>query len=254
MLGGLVVVEIRSSIVLPARREDVTLCTSDGHTLVGELAVPPGAPPVATLVTVHPLPTAGGTMDSHVLRKAAARLPAQAGCAVLRFNTRGTASSRGRSEGAFDDGVSEGRDLAAALDLVRERGLPRPWLVGWSFGTEVILKHALGHPMAGAILLSPPLRRTTAEELLAWREVSVPLVAIVPEHDDFLPPAAARRAFAVLPHCVEIDIAGAKHLWVGETATRAVLTEIVRVVHPAALPLATEWDDGNEQGDSGHGA
>ena len=35
-------------------------------------------------------PTAGGMMDSHVLRKASWRLPALAGLAVLRFNTRGT--------------------------------------------------------------------------------------------------------------------------------------------------------------------
>jgi alpha/beta superfamily hydrolase len=39
---------------------------------VGELAVPAGRPPVATLVTLHPLPTSGGFMDSHILRKAAA--------------------------------------------------------------------------------------------------------------------------------------------------------------------------------------
>ena len=36
------------------------------------------AEPVATLVCLHPLPTAGGFMDSHILRKAAARLPALA--------------------------------------------------------------------------------------------------------------------------------------------------------------------------------
>ena len=61
--------------------------------------------PVATLVTLHPLPTAGGFMDSHILRKAAARLPALADLAVLRFNTRGTTSPRGTSEGAFDGGT-----------------------------------------------------------------------------------------------------------------------------------------------------
>ena len=38
-------------------------------------------------------------MDSHVFRKAAYRLPALAGIAVLRFNTRGTTSVQGTSEG-----------------------------------------------------------------------------------------------------------------------------------------------------------
>ena len=49
--------EIRASSVLPARREPVTLHTDDGLDLVGELALPAGRDPVATLVCLHPLPT-----------------------------------------------------------------------------------------------------------------------------------------------------------------------------------------------------
>ena len=67
----------------PARREEIELRTLDDLTLVGELALPEQREPVATLVTLHPLPTAGGFMDSHILRKAAARLPALADLAVL---------------------------------------------------------------------------------------------------------------------------------------------------------------------------
>ena len=141
--------EIRGPVLLPARREDVELETIDGLTLVGELALPADRDPVATLVTLHPLPTAGGFMDSHILRKAAARLPALADLAVLRFNTRGTTSPRGTSEGAFDGGRDEAFDLAAAMDFVRERSLPRPWLLGWSFGTEVALKYGRDHDVEG---------------------------------------------------------------------------------------------------------
>ena len=117
-------------LLLPARREEIELRTLDELTLVGELALPRDREPVATLVTLHPLPTAGGFMDSHILRKSAARLPALADLAVLRFNTRGTTSPRGTSEGAFDGGGAEAFDLAAAMDFVRERRLPHPWLVG----------------------------------------------------------------------------------------------------------------------------
>ncbi|MGA8454924.1 MAG: alpha/beta hydrolase, partial [Streptosporangiaceae bacterium] len=67
--------EIRASTVLPAVRTPVTLRTADGLNLVGELAVPVARTPVATLIALHPLPTAGGMMDSHVLRKASYRLP-----------------------------------------------------------------------------------------------------------------------------------------------------------------------------------
>ena len=105
---------IRANSVLPARREAVTLQTADGLSLVGELALPEDREPVATLVCLHPLPTHGGMMDSHVFRKAAFRLPALAGVAVLRFNTRGTASNHGTSEGSFDHAVGEKYDVAAA--------------------------------------------------------------------------------------------------------------------------------------------
>ena len=88
---------IRANSVLPAKRRDIELHTADGLTLVGELALPLHGGPVATLVCLHPLPTHGGMMDSHVFRKAAWRLPALAGVAVLRFNTRGTSSPHGTS-------------------------------------------------------------------------------------------------------------------------------------------------------------
>src|SRR3978361_686062 len=107
---------IRANSVLPARREEITLHTADGLSLVGELATPVDRAPVATLLCLHPLPTHGGMMDSHLLRKAAFRLPALAGIAVLRFNTRGTTSVRGSSEGAFDAAVGERFDVAAAIE------------------------------------------------------------------------------------------------------------------------------------------
>jgi alpha/beta superfamily hydrolase len=235
-------IEISAGVELPATREDIELHTDDGLTLVGELASPLDRPPVATLVCLHPLPTHGGFMDSHILRKAAARLPALAQLAVLRFNTRGTTSPRGTSEGEFGDAVDERHDLAAAMAFVAERGLPKPWLLGWSFGTEVVLKYGSRHPIAGAILLSPPLHRTTPDEIAAWADAGVPLVAIVPEFDDYLRPPEAAARFAAVPHAQVIGVEGGKHLWVGEKQTYRVLTEIVAQVNPVALPLPTIWE------------
>lgn len=234
--------EIRGPVLLPARREDIELHTLDDLTLVGELATPIDAEPVATLVTLHPLPTAGGFMDSHILRKAAARLPALARLAVLRFNTRGTTSPRGTSEGQFDGGHAEEFDVAAAMAFVRERGLPRPWLVGWSFGTELALKYGRDHDVEGIILLSPPLHRATDEDIAAWEGDERSVVVVVPELDDYLRPAEAAERFAAIPHAVMIPVDGGRHLWVGESQTRRVLTEIVAAVNPDALPLPTVWD------------
>lgn len=241
--------EIRGGINLPALREEIELHTTDGLTLVGELAMPVGGAPVATLVTLHPLPTAGGFMDSHILRKAAGRLPALANIAVLRFNTRGTKSARGHSQGEFGHGVEERADVAAAMAFVAERGLPHPWLVGWSFGTELALKYGLEHAIEGAILLSPPLHRASAEEVAAWDGNHRQLIALVPELDDYLQGPEARERFSTVSHIDIVEVEGGKHLWVGENQTKRVLNEIVERVNPAAAPLP-EWWNGDVEGSS----
>lgn len=233
--------EITATTVLPARREDVTIVTPDGLTLVGELALPQSRPPEATLICLHPLPTHGGMMDSHVLRKASFRLPALADLAVFRFNTRGTSSERGRSEGEFGGGETERHDVAAAIAFAADADLPRRWLLGWSFGTELALRFGNDPDIEGAILLSPPLRRVTEPELDAWADTGKPLLALVPEFDDYLQPPEARRRFARLPHAEVIGVPGARHLWVGERYVRIVLNEIVRRVNPAAWPLPNDW-------------
>jgi len=234
-------VPITANSILPAQRESVTLRTSDGLTLVGELALPADRDPVATIVCVHPLPTHGGMMDSHVLRKMSWRLPALADLAVLRFNTRGTSSAAGASQGTFDCGIGEGLDLHAAIQEVVGRGLPNIWLVGWSFGTDVVLKHGNVDPVQGAILLSPPLRFTTTEELQRWQGGHRRVVALVPEFDDFLPPELAREAFAVAPTIEVVDVPEAKHLWVGERFVSEVLNRIVHVIDSDAPDLPEEW-------------
>jgi alpha/beta superfamily hydrolase len=235
--------EITASTILPASREPITLLTADGLNLVGELALPAQRPPAATLICLHPLPTHGGMMDSHVLRKASYRLPALADLAVLRFNTRGTSSQRGTSEGEFGGGEAERYDVAAAIAYGADLDLPGLWLVGWSFGTELALRFGLDPDVVGAILLSPPLKRATDADLDAWGDSGKPVLALVPEFDDYLRPEEASVRFARIPQAEVIAVPGAKHLWVGEPYVRIALNEIVRRVNPAGWPLATEWKE-----------
>ena len=232
-------IEIRSSVELPVERKPFILHTSDGEALVAELALPVGKPPVATLICLHPLPTHGGFMESHVIRKASNRLPYLADIAVLRFNTRGTESPQGKSTGNFDGGVAERFDLEAAVAWAVAQGLPNPWLLGWSFGTELTLKYGVNQPVLGGILLAPPLHRTSQAELERWNHVDKRLVGIIPEHDDYLKPDEAAVAFSVIGKFEQINVEGGKHLWVGEDQVYRVLSEIVGVVNPAALPLPT---------------
>ena len=131
------------------------------------------------------------------------------------------------------------------MDWGVRAGLPKLWLLGWSFGTELTLKWGVLPPVEGGILLSPPLRRATDEDLDRWAAAGKSLTALVPEFDDYLRPDEARQRFARVPKADVIGVDGAKHLWVGENYVRIVLETIVRVVNPAALRgagLPTEWE------------
>ena len=97
---------VRPSTILPAQRTPFTVTTSDGQTLIGEVAAPISGY-TGAILCLHPLPTAGGMMDSHIYKKAAYRLPAMSGIEVIRFNTRGTTSEAGTSDGVFDNGGAD---------------------------------------------------------------------------------------------------------------------------------------------------
>jgi hypothetical protein len=248
-MSGVGTQAIRANTVLPARRRDIELHTADGLALVGELALPLERDPVATLVTLHPLPTHGGFMDSHVFKKASYRLPALADIAVLRFNTRGTTSPRGTSEGSFHDARDERFDVAAAIAFARDAvdpALVNRWLLGWSFGTDLALMYGNDPAIEGAILLSPPLKYSSPEHLAGWAHSGKPVVALVPELDDYLRPREAVERFSSIPQARVVAVEGAKHLWVGENFVRRALDEIVATVSPGAAPLPTCWDGGTQ--------
>lgn len=231
---------IRPSTVLPAIRTPFTLQTQDGQTLIGEVSAPV-ANPTSAILMFHPNPTGGGMMDSHIYKKAANRLPAMAGITVIRFNTRGTTSDAGTSTGTYDGGRDEKYDVQAAINYCFETlELTEVWIVGWSFGTEIALCHARDPRVKGLILLSPPLMKVEESDLQFWAEDGRPVIALVPEHDDYLKPDQARLRFASIPQLELIAVDGAKHLWVGEPYVHRVLSEITRIVAPARLPLPTE--------------
>ena len=231
---------VRPSTILPANRTPFTVATADGQTLVGEVAAPLSGY-TGAILCLHPLPTAGGMMDSHIYKKASFRLPAMSGIEVIRFNTRGTTSEAGTSTGEFDNGRAEKFDVEAmmtyCLDILKLENL---WVVGWSFGTDLALQHAKDPRIKGLILLSPPLRTSKESDMQYWAEDGRPVIALVPEHDDYLKPAEAKIRFAPLTQIEIIPVDGAKHLWVGEPSVHRVLSEITKILAPERLPLPTE--------------
>ena len=231
---------IRPSTVLPAVRKPISFTTDDGLTLIGEVATPEG-PITSSLLCLHPNPTGGGMMDSHIYKKAANRLPALAGIQVIRFNTRGTSSEAGTSEGTYDHGKGEVEDVIAAINYCFDTlKVSTLWVVGWSFGTDLALCYAKDPRVAGLILLSPPMQRTPESVLEFWQNDSRPVIAYVPEHDEYLNPEQAVERFKIFPRLTLIPILGAKHLWVGEPFVHLILSEITKQLAPQRLPLPTE--------------
>ena len=232
---------VRSNSVFESTRTPFHVRTADGVDLIGEVAAPIGSSKDAILC-LHPLPTAGGMMDSHIYKKAANRLPAMAGITVVRFNTRGTTSEAGSSTGTFDNGKAEHFDVEAMLsycfDVLQLENL---WVTGWSFGTDLALQHAKDPRHKGLILLSPPLRTTTQEQLEYWNQDPRPITALIPELDDYLKPDAASQRFGVVPKIKIIAVDGAKHLWIGEPSVHRVLSEIRSIVTGDQEPLPVEF-------------
>jgi alpha/beta superfamily hydrolase len=231
---------IRPSTVLPANRSAITIKTSDGLNLIGELTTPLGEV-TGSLLMLHPNPSGGGMMDSHIYKKAANRLPAMAGIQIIRFNTRGTVSEAGKSDGEYDHGKGEKLDVLAALDYCFEQlKIKDLYVIGWSFGAELALQYARDKRIKELILLSPPMLSTTDEDLDFWIKDGRVITALIPELDDYLKPEAAKLKFSKVKNLKQIDVAGAKHLWVGEPMVHLVLSEIVKVIAPSALPLPQE--------------
>jgi hypothetical protein len=187
-------------------------------------------------------------MDSHIIRKASLRLPALADISVLRFNTRGTESPHGRSAGEFDEARSEQFDVEAAIAAGRAERAPRLVLLGWSFGTDLMLKFGRQPGVDAVVLLSPPLRYTSDEELQAWAHpvaggaAPIPMTVLVPELDDFLRPAEAKHRFAVVPQAEVAGVESAKHLWVGERYVQRVLDTVASVALRRPVSLPHTWE------------
>ena len=109
-------------------------------------------------VICHPHPLYGGTLHNKVVHRVASAL-FQLGCAVLRFNFRGT----GKSEGTHDRGAGEVEDARAALAFQRARyPNARAILGGFSFGSGVAARLAGSESGIDHLLLvAPPV--TTAD-------------------------------------------------------------------------------------------
>jgi uncharacterized protein len=110
----------------------------------------------AAVVLAHPHPQYGGSMHTKVVYQSAKALK-RIGCAVLRFNFRGT----GVSAGTYDEGRGEMDDCRAAIEFMRRQYPDIPlWAAGMSFGAWISLTVGASDPRVTTLLgIAPPLSR-----------------------------------------------------------------------------------------------
>lgn len=92
--------------------------------------------PTRVVVVAHPHPLFGGTMNNKVVQTIVRAFVLAGWCAV-RFNFRGV----GRSEGVYDHGVGEEKDMRAVIQHVLQPGQVLA-LAGFSFGAYVAARVA----------------------------------------------------------------------------------------------------------------
>lgn len=187
--------------------EAITLESTDGLTLEGELDTVRGAP--ATLLLCHPHPQMGGTMNAPLLIAARDAL-LRKGWNVLRFNFRGI----GTSEGTSSTGSAEMRDAAGALERARTLGVPVA-IAGWSFGAAVALRLAgETDDFLGCVAIAPAIdeKPGVTEGVPSDVEPRCPALLVVGVNDELVEPSRVQEW--AIEHGAEFhEMKGANHFF-----------------------------------------
>ena len=151
-------------------------------------------------------------MDNNVVLALALGL-AQEGFVTLRFNFRGV----GGSQGEHTVGERESQEVLAALELIKAwpdtNG--KTGLIGYSFGTAVILRHGELHDEADVIVLvSPPFR---AVEDTPLKESKVPAMIVTGDRDRLVDSTQLNAELASFKNAFEFKLFdGVDHFWYGQ--------------------------------------
>jgi alpha/beta superfamily hydrolase len=165
------------------------------------------------VVLAHPHPQYGGTMHTKVVYQAAKAFK-RIGCAVLRFNFRGT----GLSAGAYDEGRGEMDDFRAAVAFMCGQYPDAPlWAAGMSFGAWISLTVGATDPRVTTLVgIAPPLSRYDFEPV---RASAKPKFFIQGERDELCPLKEMQEFYARATDPKElVVIDAADHLFDGKTS------------------------------------
>jgi len=160
----------------------------------------------AAAVLLHPHPEFGGNRHNSVIDALFRALPA-AGVTTVRFDFSSAEVGEATNEAV------EALGQASTSPLV---------LVGYSFGADIAA--GITDPrVAGWLLVAPPLRTVPLAAMAAGPDRR-PKRALVPEHDQFSPPARTRSLVDGWPETTIEVISGADHFLSGATDTVVVQT------------------------------
>jgi alpha/beta superfamily hydrolase len=162
------------------------------------------------IVVTHPHPLYGGDMYNPVV-EAIVRAFQKKGYTTLRFNFRGV----GRSQGKYDDGHGEQRDVRAALAYLKNLSIEHLNLAGYSFGAWVCYNLAAVMPgVKNMVMVSPPVGLIDFSP-----QITIPCLRLVitgSQDNDIAPAHRIRQLMPVWnPDATLKIVKGADHFYTG---------------------------------------
>jgi alpha/beta superfamily hydrolase len=161
------------------------------------------------VVIAHPHPLYGGDMENPVV-ETMGKAFGQKAYTTLKLNFRGV----GSSQGTYDNGRGEQRDILAAIEHLTDMGMTRIDLSGYSFGAWVIsLLKDLPETVGDILLVSPPVAMMPFAPTPAMERVKG---IITGSADAIAPVTEIKKTLLAFQSKAELAvIAGADHFYGG---------------------------------------
>ena len=162
------------------------------------------------VVITHPHPLYGGDMYNLVV-ETIVHVYNIKGYSTLKFNFRGV----GKSQGQYDNGVGEQKDVLAALSFLADIGVEKIALAGYSFGAWVNA-HAViqeGIFVENMMMVSPPVGFMDFNAINAMNLLKF---VITGSRDDIAPVDAVKKMLPIWNPDARFEIIdGADHFYGG---------------------------------------
>lgn len=162
------------------------------------------------VVITHPHPLYGGDMYNLVV-ETIVHVYNIKGYSTLKFNFRGV----GKSQGQYDNGVGEQKDVLAALSFLADMGMEKIALAGYSFGAWVNAHAVIQEDIfvENMMMVSPPVGFM---DFNAINAMNVLKFVITGSRDDIAPVDAVKKMLPIWNPDARFEIIdGADHFYGG---------------------------------------